>query len=137
MLFLIFLCNPPPHPCLICCLSPILFMNTSSYNATPYQTSCFLSLILCEVHIFSAVSCVKSHQSNFVSQPYRQEIKWRGLCTLIYKFSDSKEEGQADTGINGLHVVGDCTETCRSCFNVNFKVNFKIVFKTIQLYFSW
>jgi hypothetical protein len=27
----------------------------------------------------------------------------------------------------------DCTETCRSCFNVNFK----IVFKTIHLCISW
>jgi len=31
----------------------------------------------------------------------------------------------------------DCTETCRSCFNVNFNVNFKIVFKTIHLCISW
>jgi len=28
---------------------------------------------------------------------------------------------------------GDYTETCRSCFNVNFK----IVFKAIQLSISW
>ena len=27
----------------------------------------------------------------------------------------------------------DCTETCRSCFNVNFN----IVFKTVHLYISW
>jgi len=32
---------------------------------------------------------------------------------------------------------GDYTETCRSCFNVNFNVNFKIVFKTIQLCVGW
>jgi hypothetical protein len=32
---------------------------------------------------------------------------------------------------------GDYTETCWSCFNVNFKVNFKIAFKTIQLCISW
>jgi hypothetical protein len=32
---------------------------------------------------------------------------------------------------------GDCTETCRSCFNVNFNLNFKIVFKTIHLCISW
>jgi hypothetical protein len=32
---------------------------------------------------------------------------------------------------------GDCTETCRSCFNVNFNVNFNIVFKTIHLCISW
>jgi hypothetical protein len=34
---------------------------------------------------------------------------------------------------NALPDDGDCTETCRSCFNVNFK----IVFKTIQLCISW
>jgi hypothetical protein len=38
---------------------------------------------------------------------------------------------------NALHDDGDCTETCRSCFNVNFNVNFKIVFKKIQLCISW
>jgi hypothetical protein len=32
---------------------------------------------------------------------------------------------------------GDCTETCRSCFNINFNVSFKIVSKTIQLCISW
>jgi len=32
---------------------------------------------------------------------------------------------------------GDYTETCWSCFNVNFNINFKIVFKTIQLCISW
>jgi len=32
---------------------------------------------------------------------------------------------------------GDYTETCWSCFNVNFNVHIKIVFKTIQLYISW
>jgi hypothetical protein len=32
---------------------------------------------------------------------------------------------------------GDGTETCWSCFNVNFNVNFKIVFKTIHLCISW
>jgi hypothetical protein len=32
---------------------------------------------------------------------------------------------------------GDCTETCRSCFNFNFNVNFKIVFKIIHLCISW
>jgi len=32
---------------------------------------------------------------------------------------------------------GDYTETCRSCFNVNFNVDFKIAFKTIQLCISW
>jgi hypothetical protein len=32
---------------------------------------------------------------------------------------------------------GDYTETCRSCFNVNFNVYFKIVFKAIQLCISW
>jgi hypothetical protein len=31
----------------------------------------------------------------------------------------------------------DCTETCRSCFNVTFNVNFKIVFKTVHLCISW
>jgi hypothetical protein len=39
--------------------------------------------------------------------------------------------------INALPDYGDCTETCRSCFNVNFNVNFKIVFKTIHLCTSW
>jgi hypothetical protein len=38
---------------------------------------------------------------------------------------------------NALPDDGDCTETCRSCFNVSFNVNFKIVFKTIQLCISW
>jgi hypothetical protein len=38
---------------------------------------------------------------------------------------------------NALPDDGDCTETCRSCFNINFNVNFKIVFKTIQLCISW
>jgi hypothetical protein len=32
---------------------------------------------------------------------------------------------------------GDGTETCRSCFNVNFNVNFKIFFKKILLRISW
>jgi hypothetical protein len=32
---------------------------------------------------------------------------------------------------------GDYTETCWSCFKVNFNVNFKIVFKTVQLCISW
>jgi hypothetical protein len=32
--------------------------------------------------------------------------------------------------------VTDCTETCRSCFNVNFNVNFTISFKTIHLFIS-
>jgi len=32
---------------------------------------------------------------------------------------------------------GDYTETCWSCFIVNFNVKFKIVFKTIQLCISW
>jgi hypothetical protein len=32
---------------------------------------------------------------------------------------------------------GDYSETCWSCFNVNFNVNFKIVFKTIQFHISW
>jgi hypothetical protein len=31
----------------------------------------------------------------------------------------------------------DCTEICRSCFNVNFNVNFKIVFKSFLLCLSW
>jgi hypothetical protein len=31
----------------------------------------------------------------------------------------------------------DCTETCQSCFNVNFYLNFKIFFKTIHLCISW
>jgi len=31
----------------------------------------------------------------------------------------------------------DCTETCWSCFNVNFTVDFKIVFKTVHLCISW
>jgi hypothetical protein len=38
---------------------------------------------------------------------------------------------------NALPDDGDCTETCRSCFNANFNVNFKTVFKTIQLCISW
>jgi hypothetical protein len=38
---------------------------------------------------------------------------------------------------NALPDYGDYTETCWSCFNVNFNVNFKIVFKTIQLCISW
>jgi hypothetical protein len=38
---------------------------------------------------------------------------------------------------NALPDDGDCTEICRSCFNVNFNVNFKIVFKTIHLCISW
>jgi hypothetical protein len=29
---------------------------------------------------------------------------------------------------NALPDDGDCTETCRSCFNVNFNVKFKIYF---------
>jgi hypothetical protein len=32
---------------------------------------------------------------------------------------------------------GDYTETCCSCFSVNFNVNFNIVFKTVQLCISW
>jgi hypothetical protein len=38
---------------------------------------------------------------------------------------------------NALPDDGDCTETCRSCFNVNFNVNFKIIFKTVQLCIGW
>jgi hypothetical protein len=38
---------------------------------------------------------------------------------------------------NALPDDDDCTETCRSCFNVNFNVNFKIVFKTVHLCISW
>jgi hypothetical protein len=38
---------------------------------------------------------------------------------------------------NALPGEGDCTETCRSCFNDNFNVNFKIFFKTIHLCISW
>jgi hypothetical protein len=40
---------------------------------------------------------------------------------------------------NALPDDGDWTETCRSCFYVNFNVNvnFKIVFKTIHLCISW
>jgi hypothetical protein len=38
---------------------------------------------------------------------------------------------------NALPDQGDCTETCRSCFNVNFNVHFKTVFKTIHLCISW
>jgi hypothetical protein len=38
---------------------------------------------------------------------------------------------------NELPDDGDCSETCRSCFNVNFNVNFKVVFKTIRLCISW
>jgi hypothetical protein len=38
---------------------------------------------------------------------------------------------------NALPDDGDCTETCRSSFNVNFNVNFKFAFKTIQLCISW
>jgi hypothetical protein len=38
---------------------------------------------------------------------------------------------------NALPDDGYYTETCRSCFNVNFNVNFKIAFKTIQLCISW
>jgi hypothetical protein len=38
---------------------------------------------------------------------------------------------------NALPDDGDCTETCRSCFNVNFNVNFNIVFKTVPLCISW
>jgi hypothetical protein len=38
---------------------------------------------------------------------------------------------------NALPDDGDCTETCRSCFNVNSNVNFKIVFKTIHLCISF
>jgi len=38
---------------------------------------------------------------------------------------------------SALHDDGDYTETCWSCFNVNFNVNFEIVFKTIQLFISW
>jgi hypothetical protein len=38
---------------------------------------------------------------------------------------------------NTLPDDGDCTETCWSCFNVNFNVNFEIVFKTIHLCISW
>jgi hypothetical protein len=41
------------------------------------------------------------------------------------------------TSNNALPDDGDCTETCRSCFNINFNVNFKIIFKTIQLCISW
>jgi hypothetical protein len=32
---------------------------------------------------------------------------------------------------------GDYSETCWSCFDVNFNVNFKMVFKTIKLCISW
>jgi hypothetical protein len=32
---------------------------------------------------------------------------------------------------------GNYTETCWSCFNINFKLNIKTVFKTIQLCISW
>ena len=39
--------------------------------------------------------------------------------------------------ITRASTSNDCTETCRSCFNVNFKVNFKIAFKTIHLCISW
>jgi hypothetical protein len=38
---------------------------------------------------------------------------------------------------NALPDDGDYTETCRSCFNVNFNVNFEIVFKTVHLCISW
>jgi hypothetical protein len=38
---------------------------------------------------------------------------------------------------NALPDDGDCTETCRSCFDVNFNVNFKTVFKTVHLCISW
>jgi hypothetical protein len=39
---------------------------------------------------------------------------------------------------NALPDDGDCTETCRSCFNVNFNVNFNIVFfKTTRLCIGW
>jgi hypothetical protein len=38
---------------------------------------------------------------------------------------------------NAIPDDGDCTEICRSCFNVNFNVNFKIVFKTVHLCISW
>jgi hypothetical protein len=33
--------------------------------------------------------------------------------------------------------VTDCTETCRSCFNINFNANSKIVVKTIHLCINW
>jgi hypothetical protein len=38
---------------------------------------------------------------------------------------------------NALPDDGDYTETCWSCFNINFNVNFKIVFETVQLCISW
>jgi hypothetical protein len=38
---------------------------------------------------------------------------------------------------NALPDDGDGTETCWSCFNVNFNVDFKIVLKTIHLCISW
>jgi hypothetical protein len=47
----------------------------------------------------------------------RTERKHTNVSFLIYALPDD----------------GDCTKTCRSCFNVNFNVNFKTVFKTIHL----
>ena len=41
------------------------------------------------------------------------------------------------SSLSELSGDGDYTETCWSCFSVNFNVNFKIVFKTIQLFVSW
>jgi hypothetical protein len=34
-------------------------------------------------------------------------------------------------------MIRNCTEICRSCFNVNFDVNFNIIFKTTQWCISW
>jgi hypothetical protein len=59
----------------------------------------------------------------FELQPHHR-IKHR--CILIDYFTTVT----LVSSNNALPDDGDCTETCRSCFNVNFNLNFKIVFKT-------
>jgi hypothetical protein len=66
-----------------------------------------------------------------------KELRCETSCALKCKFCKDylvlSCEKHKLSELSELPDDGDCTETCRSCFNVNFK----IVFKTVHLCISW
>jgi hypothetical protein len=57
-----------------------------------------------------------------------------GPCQCVYGATVRNQQDKKSTLPND---DDDYTETCWSCFNINFNVDFKIVFKTVQLCISW
>jgi hypothetical protein len=64
-------------------------------------------------------------------------INWNTSVYISAYMQPHHQMNHTTSSNNEFPDDGDCTETCRSCFDVNFNVNFKIVFKTIHLCISW